>query len=526
MNLISRLILLACFIKLFFNGPSPIKTNPLNLISRLIIKLFFNGPSPIKTILSLTYYIGGVNEVSPLLLNLIFGNLFILVLYVILKKENLPPPAILLGLLLMIVLIPLPTIIYTGLEHTLHILITIVFVYFVSKVLSNDKKQGQAKLDFQEKAILLLVPLVTMVRFEGMFLVIVVMVLFILKKKKNFSLILGALGFLPIVIFGLISILYGHHFFPNSIILKGNIPDFTSLNSIIGNIYTFGVHFYEALMDNPHLLILLIGASLFFYVRGYKKKEVWSEPCIISIIFISITILQLLFADASYISNIVSIYRTRYDAFLVALGIFMVLLSIKDYIPNHIFLHIKNYFSEIKKDFSVDVFLQNFSIFTVIFLVLTPFIYRITFITIQTPQASKNIHEQQYQMGLFLKTYYKGETIAVNDIGAVNFIANIECIDLMGLMDIDIANARRSKTFDMDEYTKDKDCKIAIIYDHWFQVPSSWVKVGEWTITNNVVCSEDTVSFYAVDLEEIDNLISNLQDFSDQLPKDVIESSI
>ena len=76
-------------------------------------------------------------------------------------------------------------------------------------------------------------PLVTMVRFEGMFLIIIISVLFLLRKKILYSLIVLGLGFLPIVIFGLISTSQGWYFFPNSVILKGNEPNLTSIEGII-----------------------------------------------------------------------------------------------------------------------------------------------------------------------------------------------------------------------------------------------------------------------------------------------------
>jgi hypothetical protein len=76
---------------------------------------------------------------------------------------------------------------------------------------------------------------------------------------------------------------------------------------------------------------------------------------------------------------------------------------------------------------------------------------------------------------------------------------------------------------------EENNCKIAIIYDSWFfsyGIPADWIKVGQWTIQNNVVCGSDTISFYAVDPLEESTLITHLQDFSNQLPNDVIESGL
>jgi hypothetical protein len=133
-------------------------------------------------------------------------------------------------------------------------------------------------------------------------------------------------------------------------------------------------------------------------------------------------------------------------------------------------------------------------------------------------------------MGLFLQKYYEGECVAVNDIGAINYLADIECLDLRGLGSKDIAKARLNDNLDekvVYKAAKRRDCKIAIIYedkDYGYDIPSQWTKVGEWKIKYNVVCGDDIVSFWATDPEEIDDLIDNLKDFSRYLPNTVTES--
>jgi len=39
----------------------------------------------------------------------------------------------------------------------------------------------------------------------------------------------------------------------------------------------------------------------------------------------------------------------------------------------------------------------------------------------QVTKATRNIYEQHYQMGMFLKTFYSGAVVAANDIGAITF---------------------------------------------------------------------------------------------------------
>jgi len=68
--------------------------------------------------------------------------------------------------------------------------------------------------------------------------------------------------------------------------------------------------------------------------------------------------------------------------------------------------------------------------------------------------------------------------------------------------------------------------KVALIYDLVFgeSVPKEWNRIGQWKISNNVVCGSETVSIYAVDPSETNRLMDNLKDFQNQLPK-IVEQS-
>ena len=77
------------------------------------------------------------------------------------------------------------------------------------------------------------------------------------------------------------------------------------------------------------------------------------------------------------------------------------------------------------------------------------------------------------------------------------------------------------------DFAKNLNVKIAIVYESWFEgqngsfLPSQWIKVGQWTIANNVVCGSDTVTFFAVDSTATEELNTNLKAFSKELPNDV-----
>lgn len=84
-------------------------------------------------LLSIIYSLFGVNEITPLILNIIFATLSICVIYRLLKQNNINNTYIFIVLQLITFLTPLPALIFSGMEHTLQILITILFVHLSAK---------------------------------------------------------------------------------------------------------------------------------------------------------------------------------------------------------------------------------------------------------------------------------------------------------------------------------------------------------------------------------------------------------
>jgi hypothetical protein len=160
--------------------------------------------------------------------------------------------------------------------------------------------------------------------------------------------------------------------------------------------------------------------------------------------------------------------------------------------------------------------------------VAAPFVRRGIVAHLQVPTASQNIFEQQIQMARFLAQHYPGAGVVANDIGAINFFAEIDNLDLVGLGTLEIMQSRLAGSLDaarIETLARQRRMQIAMIYDDWFvpygRLPRSWTKVGEWTIAGNVVLGSDTVAFYAVTPQEIDRLVASLRAFAPSLPPSV-----
>jgi hypothetical protein len=114
--------------------------------------------------------------------------------------------------------------------------------------------------------------------------------------------------------------------------------------------------------------------------------------------------------------------------------------------------------------------------------------------------------------------------VAANDIGAINFLADIRNLDIYGLGSREVLAAKNEGHYNhaaISRLTADRD--IAIVYDEWLigGIPAEWTRVGQWTISDNLVAAYPTVSFYAIQPGEREGLARNLAAFSAALPGDV-----
>ncbi|MGE3710497.1 MAG: hypothetical protein AB7G35_12555, partial [Hyphomicrobiaceae bacterium] len=143
---------------------------------------------------------------------------------------------------------------------------------------------------------------------------------------------------------------------------------------------------------------------------------------------------------------------------------------------------------------------------------------------LNTPAASRNIQQQQYQMARFVQAQYR-KPFAVNDLGLVSYRLDrsIYVLDLWGLASNEAARRRNKSPDWLDDITRRHGAGLAMIYDEWFPaVPRSWTKVGVLTIPAPVITpASDRVSFYATAVGNADEIARELTAFKPSLPAGV-----
>lgn len=133
-------------------------------------------------------------------------------------------------------------------------------------------------------------------------------------------------------------------------------------------------------------------------------------------------------------------------------------------------------------------------------------------------------------MAQFCKSYAGDMTIALNDIGMVNYYTENKIFDLLGLSDIDVAKHRLNRTYStsvIESLGIKENVKLVMCYGGWFDeyggLPVSWKKIAGWTMTDpNLYLGNSTVDIYITDSADEKYIREKLIEYSGSLPKSVI----
>ena len=417
------------------------------------------------SLLAGAYLVTGIHELTPLILNVIFGFLLLYLCDSVLKRAALAAAPRFCFLALIIFGMPLAPEVMAGMEHVLHSILTIAFVYCAVNLLTG-KPTGR----WQSRALLLLAALTVLARYEALALVGIAAVLFFLQRKRWYAIALVSVASLPVAAFGIYSVLQGWFPVPNSIVAKASRPEKSQVAYVI--------HWAEQMYATPSVAFLFVAGAVLLYLVYTRKRTIWNTECLTMTLFLCTALLHMQFARVGWFY--------RYEAYLVVFGLYACALH----------LQALNLF-----------FRRSFATYGAFFvLAAVSFESRAIGALWLTPWAARNIYEQQYQMGRFLAQNYPGVTVVMNDIGAAAYLSDSRIVDLYGLATIEVARAKIHHQFTQEfrrTLAVQKYAKIAIIYPGMYRdvggVPPEWIPVGYWTIAQNQICWGDTVGFYAID---------------------------
>jgi hypothetical protein len=454
--------------------------------------------SPLWTaLLAVVFKVVGIRDIVPLALNTVFAVILIVVLGRLLHREQvcgLPMFAVLVSALLSAPLVPM---VWIGMEHTMHILLTIVAAWATSSVASHYSTRRLA-------GVCAVAALMVGARYEGLFVVAGCAVVFALARRPIAAVAVIAAGSLPVLVVGFWNMSHGWFFLPASILMKQTVLRPGSgrlLSSMVSNL---------ALASPPAALVVLVIAALALLAYQSRVGVHAIQPLLT--IFTIAALLHLALARFGWLF--------RYESYLMVLGSVAVGISALHCDPPGVVAR------------RVALTRSDFVAIAAIVGVLT-FSQRTIASHALTASVAGHVFRQHRQVAAFLERYYHAAPVAVNDIGVVSYFAGARTFDLMGLGSLQVATLRRAGLWDVahiNELLSRREVGIAIIYDTWFQdgqaFQQSWARVGEWTTDHEDVRGEGTVTFFARNEHDRQRLTAALHDFNQRFRAPGVDTRI
>lgn len=441
-----------------------------------------SSSSPLWTLLLAAFFFFlGPHDWLPLALNVVFALSLLVVADHALRMDGVRAGTRLIALIAIVLLTPVAPMVLVGQEHLLHATLTLAFL---------------GALASPGPVLLALAPLLTATRYEGLFLVFVACLVLAARRRLGFATAVGLAALVPPVAYGLVSITHGWYALPNPVILKGALGEGLTGWRRVALVPFLGG--WAELLRTPHLLALVVLAAVPLLARWRSPH---SREGTLLIVFIGTTILHLQYARTGWFY--------RYEAYLVAFGIVATAVALDGIAAG------------VRPPWLPAALASAAALACAV---------RGARAHVETPGAVRNIYEQQIQMGRFLARFYPGEAVAANDVGAIDWLADLRVLDLWGLASRPVAEAKlsgRYTTAKVAELARAERVRVAVIYERWLDaaggVPPQWVRAGRWRVARNVVLGDRTVAFYAVDPAEAAPLAGHLRAFAPELPPGVAQ---
>lgn len=460
-----------------------------------------SSSSPLWTVsLAAAFTVLGVRELFPLILNMALSGAVLVFAASVLRAQH--ASRVLQVLILIVLLFHTPLIpnIFSGMEHVFHILASMMFLCTAATVLTE---KGSRRHD---RWLLILAPLLVGVRYEGLFLLGVVASLMLMRRLWRHAVLLVVVGATPVVALGLVSMANGAYFLPNSVLLKGSRPPLDSFDAL-SDFVRFG---WQHLFESRWISRLTVVCVVLFAIRA-RRLGFWNFGQLLLVGCAATAYLHAQFAAWGW--------HYRYEAYLVAMGFLAIGVALVGW---------KDALRSQRRGLRL---LGATAMIGMVVYLGDSVVGRSYDAIHRTPKAMKNIYDQQYQMGLFLRAHRQGQGIYANDIGAISFLADIHLVDIIGLATIEVARAHLQGREDderMALLSQSEFGGVAVVYHklfgHLFDA-LGWIEVSRWTMREKVV-SDTTVTWYARDEANARSLLAQLVAFVPRLPPDVVATAL
>ena len=458
--------------------------------------------SPLWTLLlAVLFKVVGVRDWLPGMLNTVCVLMTLWVIDRTLLEQCVPRLLRVISGLAIFFLAPLTVIASTGMEHCLHVLLTVVFV----RAALGEFNEAEAVGNWARGVTLAgWAFLMTATRFESLFVVAPVASVFVLRGRWRIGCLVLLSAMLPVVAYGVFSLAHGGMFLPNSVMLKGHFPG-GGIGCYVQQLCSMYV---RVSLVNVHVHVLCLALLLTACCRRFAQNI-----RLLALAVVAACICQVTFSECGRFY--------RYETFLMTSGL---LLLASAWLPMW-----EEYRGAWAKPLlgGTDGWLVASRLALVLFLSV-PLCLRGFWATSRIVRASANIYQQQWQLARIFDSMDVADTrVAVNDLGLMSYRSGVKLIDLWGLGTMDIARLKWTGRYDQkaiaDLLVRNR-VGYVVVFDQWFAVgrelPGSLILVARLRHRKNIVCLQDTVMLYATDFEAAERLRKHLRHLPFSLPQE------
>lgn len=444
--------------------------------------------SPLWTVvLAVVDVVAGVRDLTPLVVNVACGMALLWLTDRWMRRHGAGVLVRLATLAGAVLVFPMASMALFGMEHVLHGLLTVAFALAAADYLAEPASGGAGDGGVLDGAVLRLAvigALLAASRYEGAFLVAIVCASCMIAGRRRQGLAIGLVSSIPLVALGLASLLHGSLFLPNSLMLKAGGDSASTASALFKPI---GREDLAALHTSPGLLGLTVAAVAALLLQGSRLRR-WRQPSVLLPIWLVVAVaLHVHFAFSS------TFWVYRYDAYLLVFGIVVAGVAASA---------VASAWPQPARAVAPAA--------AVAVLALAVGDVRTGLLPVLEVGSARLTQREHYAAAQFVRTYFPGETVVVNDVGAMAYFADANVLDMFGLCDIEPVLERRAAggydARDVQRWTAPLHPRIAIVQLSWGwvppHVPDTWRKVAEVHIEPE----GRTLGFYAVadDLKGVD----------------------
>jgi hypothetical protein len=382
-------------------------------------------------------------------------------------------------------------VVFTGLEHSLHIATVAAIVYGLALFLDRDKMPSWLPVA------IVLCPLV---RYEGMALSSGALLVLALRGRFRTALATFAVIFVLLGGFSVFLIKLGLPPLPSSVLVKSGVAAGGVDHGLRAFLAGMAKNADFMVTQPAGIVLLLIGvlAATMCVLELIHRRKPWSSRGLMALALLSLIGGQAAAGRWGWLS--------RYEDYLL-LGTAMI----------SIYLAQAAIREALARPLGERVVLAA-GLATALLVFGAPYCQ----MTRNVPLASNNIYEQQLQMHSFVDKFYKGP-IAINDLGLSSYHNPYPVLDLGGLgsekaRKLIAANATAA---DYEAFVAANDVHLVMVYEEWFpgQIPETWQRVGMMSLSRaHLSAAYDDVQFYVTDNVTAARVREELAEFEKTLP--------